>query len=83
MILLASSNQDLLHHRTVDTLSCPILQYVDDTLLVIKADHDQLLHLKHLLDSFSSFTSLHINFDKSTFVPIGLTSEHDLAHIFV
>jgi hypothetical protein len=74
MILLAS-NQGHLQHPIVDSLPCPVLQYADDTWLVVKASHDQLLHLKLLLDSFSSFTGLHINFDKSTFVPIGLSSE--------
>ena len=51
---------------------CPVLQYADDTLLVAKADPIQLLHLKTLLDRFSSSTGLHINFEKSTFVPIGV-----------
>ena len=64
--------QGLLQHPIVDSLPCPVLQYADDTLLVVKADPDQLAHLKALLDQFSSFTGLHINYDKSTFVPIGV-----------
>ena len=71
-MVLSASMQGLLQHPIVDSLPCPVLQYADDTLLVVKADPDQLAHLKALLDQFSSFTGLHINYDKSTFVPIGV-----------
>ena len=71
MVLLASQ-QGLLQHPIVDSLPCPVLQYANDTFLVIKADPIQLTHLKALLDQLSSFTGLHINYDKSTFVPIGV-----------
>lgn len=83
MILLASQ-QGLLQHPIVDSMSCLVLQYANDTLLVVRADHGQLSHLKVLLDCFSSLTGLHINFDKNTFVPIGLTPDlaTDLAQIF-
>jgi hypothetical protein len=37
MILLASE-QGLLQHLIVDSTPCPVLQYADDTLPVVKAD---------------------------------------------
>lgn len=83
MILLASE-QDLLQHLIVDSMTCPVLQYADDTLQVVKADQGQLTHLKLLLNRFSSFIGLHIHFDRSTFVPIGITPTlaSELAQIF-
>ena len=83
-MILLDSQHGILQDPIVDSLPCPALQYADDTLLVIKADTVQLQHLKALLDHFSSFTGLHINFEKSTFVPIGieLSLASELAHIF-
>ena len=51
---------------------------------MIKSNAVLLQHLKALLDHFSSFTGLHINFEKSTFVPIGieLSLANELAQIF-
>ena len=70
--------------RKPQCLSCPVLQYADDTLLIIKVDAAQLSLLKNILDQLSSFTGLHINYDKSTFVPSRLDPaiSCDLAHIF-
>lgn len=50
----------------------PIVQYVDDTLLVLPADATQLLALKNLLLQFASSTGLKVNFDKSFIVPINV-----------
>jgi hypothetical protein len=60
-------------------LTHPVLQYADDTLIIVKADAAQLSCLKDILDQFSSYTGLSINFDKSTFVPIGI--HHDTSRI--
>lgn len=67
-------------HPLVDDLLCPVLQYADDTLIVLKAVPAHIMHLKSILDSFASFSGLHINFDKSTFVPIGL-SQPEACHM--
>lgn len=71
----------LLQHPLVDNLPCPVLQYVDDTLIVIRAIPEQLAYLQSLLASFTAVSGLHINFNKSTFVPIGVPSHQadDLA----
>jgi hypothetical protein len=57
-------------HPLVDDLPCPVIQYADDTLLLLRADEDQILRAKELLSSFSHATGLQINFQKSAFVPI-------------
>ena len=74
LIRLASAD-GLLSHPLSDTLPCPTLQYADDTLIIMKGDLPQLIHLKHILNSFSEFSGLHINFDKSTFIPMNISPD--------
>ena len=50
----------------------PIVQYADDTLLIIPGDARVLFNLKGLLRSFSDSTGLHVNFAKSFLVPINM-----------
>ncbi|KAM0908572.1 hypothetical protein ACQ4PT_015374 [Festuca glaucescens] len=61
---------DLLH-PLIDDLPCPVIQYADYTLLILRAEHSQVRRLREILDLFSQATGLHINFHKSTFVPVG------------
>jgi hypothetical protein len=53
--------------KPVDTYDedFPIIQYADDTLLILPADKDQLKVLKSLLAKFSLSTGLKINYNKS------------------
>jgi hypothetical protein len=53
----------------------PIIQYADDTLLIMLADKLQLIALKETLRKFSLSTGLRINFDKSQMVPINVSEE--------
>ncbi|CAN6206900.1 unnamed protein product [Urochloa humidicola] len=57
-------------HPADDNLPCPVIQYADDTLIVLKADRQDLQHLKGMLDLFSAFSGLKINYNKSTIVPM-------------
>jgi hypothetical protein len=50
-------------------LPCPVLQYADDALIIIRAIPGHVATLKALLDNFSAATGLTINFHKSTFSP--------------
>jgi hypothetical protein len=50
----------------------PIMQYADDTLLIIPADATALFNLKGLLRSFLDSIGSHINFHKSFMVPISV-----------
>lgn len=43
----------------------PIMQYADDTLLIMEADARQLFFLKGILHSFSESTGLMVNYSKS------------------
>jgi hypothetical protein len=53
----------------------PIIQYADDTLLILPADTDQIQHLKSLLLQFSEATDLRVNFSKTTMVPINVPTD--------
>lgn len=57
-------------HPIASDFPCPILQYADDTLILLPADRAQVQRLCGLLDSFSASTGLKINYSKSTLVPI-------------
>jgi hypothetical protein len=50
----------------------PIVQYADDTLLIMPADARQLFFLKCLLNTFAASTRLKVNFNKSFIVPINV-----------
>jgi hypothetical protein len=57
-------------HPTDLNLPCAVLQYADDTLIVFKAETTAAIRLKEILDQFAAMSGLHINFAKSTLVPI-------------
>jgi exonuclease III len=63
----------LLRHPVLEDQPCPVLQYADDTLIVIQGEVQQAKILKEILDDFANATGLKINFAKSTFVPINLS----------
>lgn len=50
--------------------TCPVLQYAGDMLLLLKAKCQDVTALKQALNDFSNATSLHINFAKSTAIPL-------------
>lgn len=50
----------------------PIIQYADDTLLIMQADGRQLFCLKAILNTFASSTGLKVNFGKSVIIPINV-----------
>jgi hypothetical protein len=58
----------------------PILQYADDTQLIMEACPRQLFALKAILDTFASSTSLKVNYSKSIMVPINVSPDR-LQHL--
>lgn len=83
-MLTGAMANGVFEHPIIASAPCPVLQYADDTLIILKADANQLIALKQTLQTFSEATGLFINFDKSTFLPIGLEQEQaqSLATIF-
>jgi hypothetical protein len=53
----------------------PIIQYADDTILIMEACLRQLFFLKAMLNSFAEFTGLHVNYHKSNIYPINVTDQ--------
>lgn len=53
----------------------PIVQYADDTLLLLQVDARQLVFLKAMLHSFAESTGLHVNYRKSQMYPINVEPE--------
>jgi len=57
------------------TLDFPVVQYANDTLVVMKGDPNQLLFLKSVLNSFAQSTGLKVNYRKTVMLPINITDE--------
>ena len=51
----------------------PIIQYADDTLMLMQAEEAQLYHLKGIIDDFALSTGLKVNFSKSPMIPINVS----------
>lgn len=62
------------------TIDFPILQYDDDTLIIMEGCARQLFVLKALLSTFATSTGLKVNFSKSMLIPINI-SEEKLHHV--
>jgi hypothetical protein len=58
-----------------DNAGFPIIQYADDTIILLKASQKELLCLKALLETFAQSTGLRVNFAKTGMVPINLSLE--------
>lgn len=71
-------------HLLVDDLTCPVIQYADDILILIRAEHDQVCRLKLVLDSFAATAGLNINYHKDTFIPLHVADDQaaELATMF-
>ncbi|XP_072150095.1 uncharacterized protein [Setaria viridis] len=63
-------------HLLIDDLHCAVIQYADDTLILVWTEEDQVQWLKQVLDSFAAATGLHINYHESTFVPLHVDDGH-------
>jgi hypothetical protein len=53
----------------------PIVQYADDTLLIMEACPKQLFFLKAVLNSYATLTGLRVNYNKSSMYPINVNPE--------
>lgn len=62
----------------------PVIQYADDTLILMLADPQQASNIKNILSDYTMSIGLRINFNKSTLVPINCTDQlcTEIAEIF-
>lgn len=63
-------NQNLICHPLGQEFggNFPIIEYADDTLLVMPADEAQLINLKQILNTFAVSIGLKVNYSKSSMV---------------
>lgn len=55
--------------------SFSIVQYADDTLIIMEGDPRQLFFLKTVLQNFTASTGLKVNYNKSMMLPINISEE--------
>lgn len=77
-LILQASASGHLSHPLDSSLPCSILQYAEDTLIILPAVPEQLHHLKRLLNLFFEETGFLINFHKSTFARIHIDHENSV-----
>jgi hypothetical protein len=53
----------------------PVIQYADETLVILEGEPNQLIFLKSVLNTFADSTGLKVNYRKSRMLPIILTEE--------
>jgi hypothetical protein len=53
----------------------PIIQYADDTIIMLPAEKVQLATFKSILNQYAAFTGLKVNYSKSSMIPINLAQE--------
>jgi hypothetical protein len=56
-----------------DQAGFPVIQYADDTIVLMKADQRHLLCFKAILETFAQSTGLMVNFSKSCMVPLNMS----------
>jgi hypothetical protein len=54
----------------------PIVQYMDDTLMIMPINAQQLMYLKEILAMFSASTGLKVNYNKTSLIPINISEDH-------
>lgn len=67
------------------SMDYPVVQYADDTLLIMPACPIQAQNMKDILLKYAESIGLRINFEKSTLIPINMqqSDAHHIAGIFV
>jgi hypothetical protein len=71
-LIILACRDGRLAHPLLDDTPCPVLQYADDTLIIVRATPTAAQNLKEILDNFALATGLSINFDKTTLVPMNV-----------
>jgi hypothetical protein len=74
-IIKCFSIEGHLLHPIAPSSPCPVIQYADDTLIIIQGFPDQARLLKEILEVFSTSTGLAINYMKSNLAPLNLDLE--------
>lgn len=68
-----------LHHPLGVAGYCPVLQYADDTLIMVHGSLAEVVTLKCILDAFAAMTGLLLNYHKTTFIPMNVGADEAAA----
>jgi hypothetical protein len=68
-------NGNLVAPLNIPNTDFPIVQYADDTLLILQACPIQLIASKEVLETFAQATGLRVNYSKSCLIPINVTED--------
>jgi hypothetical protein len=76
-VINQAHNMEILHLPIPanDHAGFPVIQYADDTIILMKADQRQLLCLKAILETFAQSTGLRVNYSKSSMVPLNMSQD--------
>lgn len=58
----------------------PIIQYADNTILIMQGCESQLLHLKEILQLVALSSGLRVSYQKTCLVPINVDPEKTISH---
>jgi mannosylglycoprotein endo-beta-mannosidase len=53
----------------------PIIQYADDTLILLKASQKEVFYFKAILNMFAQSTGLKVNYNKSNLYPLNMSQD--------
>lgn len=76
--ILNEANQHDIISAPISSQACPqypVIQYADDTLLVLPAIPAQISQVQNLISHYSAFTGLKVNYEKSMLVPINVPEQ--------
>lgn len=68
-----------LHHPAGVAGCCPVLQYADDTLIMVRGCLAEVSALKDILDAFAAATGLLLSYHKTTFIPMNMAPDEAAA----
>lgn len=54
----------------------PVIQYADDTIVIMPADVTQAMRMKQIMQDYAVSVGLRFNFQKSTLIPVNTSGEH-------
>jgi hypothetical protein len=85
--VINKANQQALFQLPIssrDEVGFPIIQYADDTILLLMASQKELFCLKGILETYAQATGLRVNYAKSCMVPLNMDTEQaqTLAGVF-
>lgn len=75
LLQITIRNTTTIRHPILSNAGCPVLQYADDTLVLVRGELSDIQTIRNVLDQFANATCLQINYTKSTAVLIHMDED--------